>query len=272
MFPEAPHAVFWSELSWEAADRRVGGLSALIILSEGTHAWALSDKGHLLALDITRQGDALADVALSRSFDLTKAPGGGGVFDSEGLATDLAGNVLVSFEQQQRILRFSPETGALEWVTTPPAFSDFGKNKGLEAVAADQNGIVYTLPERPPTRRDGFPIWRWDGQMWDQPFRLPSRGGFLAVSAEIGPEGRFYLLERRLTFLGFQTRLRRWDLSSEAMRNETTLLVTPAGRFGNLEGLSLWRDGAQRMRASMVSDNNFWPVLPMQLVEFVLTE
>ena len=42
------------------------------------------------------------------------------------------------------------------------------------------------------------------------------------------------------------------------------------GTHSNLEGLSLWRDGQGRLIASMVSDDNFSPLLPTTLVEVVL--
>ena len=66
--------------------------------------------------------------------------------------------------------------------------------------------------------------------------------------------------------------MRRWDSVDDGLIGETTLLTTPAGRFGNLEGMSLWRDGSGRLRATLVSDNNFWPVMRTQLVEFALAE
>ena len=61
-------------------------------------------------------------------------------------------------------------------------------------------------------------------------------------------------------------------MTGNSVANETVLLTTRAGQFGNLEGVSLWRDATGRMRATMVADNNFWPFMRMQLVEFVLTE
>ena len=50
------------------------------------------------------------------------------------------------------------------------------------------------------------------------------------------------------------------------------LLETRAGRYANLEGLSLWRNAEGQLVASMISDDNFSPWLTTQLVEFILPD
>ena len=49
-----------------------------------------------------------------------------------------------------------------------------------------------------------------------------------------------------------------------------TVWQSPHGGFSNLEGLSVWRDGQGRLVGSMVSDDNFSPILPTELVEIIL--
>ena len=60
--------------------------------------------------------------------------------------------------------------------------------------------------------------------------------------------------------------------TANAMTNEVTLLETPRGLYDNLEGLSIWRDGAGHITATMVSDDNFSFFLRTQIVEYRLPD
>ena len=97
-------------------------------------------------------------------------------------------------------------------------------------------------------------------------------GGFLPVSADIGPDGRFYLLERNFGLFGFRSRLRRWELTEKGPVGEQTLLQTSSGRHDNLEGLSVWRDHSGSLRATMISDDNFRSLQRTELVEYALPD
>lgn len=271
--PDSGGAVFLSELTWTSPSQDIGGLSALHVHESGTDILAITDRGRLLTLDVQREGGRLSRVTVRNQTDITSVPTSDeAVLDSEGLAVQPEGTTWVSFEQDQLIRKVDPATGAATPLPAPDAFAQFGGNRGLEALAVDASGHLFVLPERPDPAAIRFAVWRWDGDGWDQAFEIIPRNGFLAVSADFGPDGRFYLLERKLTFLGFQTRLRRWDVSGGSAVNETLLMTSRAGEFGNLEGVSLWHDGDTLLRATMVSDNNFWPVMRMQVVEFVLPE
>jgi hypothetical protein len=89
----------------------------------------------------------------------------------------------------------------------------------------------------------------------------------------VGPDGRFYVLERDFRGLaGFASRLRRFDFGDNALTNEVTLIETPTGLHDNLEGLSIWRDENGRLTATMIADNNFSFLLPNQIVEYRLPD
>ena len=258
---------FVQGFTWET---EIGGLSAIVMQTLGTRGMALSDRGTLFDLQVRRGPDGIESIDVLQRIALADGIVTETEFiDSEGLALASETDVFVSFEQIHQVARFDIQTRETETLPAPPGFQNVARNRGLEALAIDDQGTLFTLAEHP---RQGFDVWRWDENGWDQPFTLEARDGFLAVSAEVGPDGRFYLLERKITIFGFQTRLRRWDISQDAAFNETTLLTTRAGRFGNLEGLSLWRDGDGALRATMVSDNNFQSFMRTQLVEYVLTE
>ena len=272
-YPLADGVQFLSSVTWDGAADGIGGLSAIEVSNDGARALALIDRGTLLEMDLHRNGDILVGVDVTGKASLLAASARRDkTFDTEGLARGDSGMIFVSFEQDQRILQFDSDRDRVRTIPTPKAFSAFGENRGLEALAIDAQGHLFTLPESPRDPRRGFPVWRWDGANWQRVFHLRSNGGFLAVSATFDPQGHFYVLERRVTFFGFQTRLRRWTLVDDQPTAETTLLTTRAGQFGNLEGLSIWRDAQDRLRATMVSDNNFWPVMRTQIVEFILTE
>ena len=249
----------------------VGGLSAIEIGAPRRPSYVMTDRGDLFSVRINRNGSDITGIDILQRFDLLSAEDKrNNIFDTEGLAVSGDGRVFVSFEQDQRVQVYRLPQNSVRKLPTPDAFATFRRNRGLEALAIDGRAI-YTLPESPGLRSE-FPVWRWDGRRWDMPFTLPARDRFLAVSADFGPDGRFYLLERKITAFGFQSRLRRWEVTDDGLTRETTLLTTSAGQFGNLEGLSLWRNAEEGLVATMISDNNFQSSFRQQIVEFALTE
>jgi len=101
---------------------------------------------------------------------------------------------------------------------------------------------------------------------------LPRIGVFRPVAADFGPDGRFYLLERRFHGPGgFSSRLRRFDLGPKGFSSGQVLLQTKAGRHDNLEGLSIWR-GPDGLRATMISDDNFLFMQVTEIVEYRLPD
>ena len=152
------------------------------------------------------------------------------------------------------------------------AFKRLQTNSSVEALAIDARGRLYTLPERSGELTRPFPVWRYDKGRWSQPFEIPRRGGFLAVGADIGPDGRFYLLEREFTGVGFRSRVRRFDMSEDALSAETTLFESHLLRHDNLEGLAVWRDEGGAIRLTMISDDNFNFFQRTQLVEYTVPE
>ena len=96
---------------------------------------------------------------------------------------------------------------------------------------------------------------------------------YLAVGADFGPDGRFYLLERRVNLLArFSTRIRRFDYAQGAFGAAQTLMTSAPGALGNMEAISLWTDAAGQVVVSLVSDDNFLPLQETTVVEFALKE
>lgn len=274
----APPAGFRGAFRWRMEDARFGGLSALHVFPGGARFLVISDRGAWSRGRILRDGEGRIAAVKAEPFRLLRANGpdplADGRNDSEGIAVAPDGTIYISFEglRAARVLRYRSIDGPAENLPVPAEFRLMQLNSALEALAIGPDGALYTLPERSGEVDAPFPVWRFRGGAWDQPFSIPRRGSYLAVSADIGPDGRFYLLERDLQGLaGFATRLRRFDLG-QGLSGETVILETAAGTHDNLEGLSVWRDAAGRLVATMVSDDNFRFFQTTELVEYALPD
>lgn len=237
----------------------LGGLSAIEAEAGGNPALVLSDRGTGHRFDIIRDGDG-GHIANIRNVRLPYPDR-----DTEGLATSRAGT-FYSYENPGRVSRAS---GAA--LPSHPDFITFDENGSLEALAATLDGTLYTLPERTGSREEPFPIYRFANGRWDIIARLPRRGPFQPTGADIGPDGKLYILERAFTALGFRSRIRRLDPARPEAGAET-LITTPLGLHDNLEGLSVWRSQSGATCLTMVSDDNFLSIQTSELVEYALTE
>ena len=65
---------------------------------------------------------------------------------------------------------------------------------------------------------------------------------------------------------------RRWTITADGPMNEESLLETATGTHDNLEGVAIWRDNQGRLRATMVSDDNFFALQRTELVEYALPD
>ncbi|KIC28961.1 esterase-like activity of phytase family protein [Leisingera sp. ANG-M6] len=266
-------AQYLGSYTWTLKKPWFGGFSALKITDGGRAMVVLSDRATLVTTDIQRKDGRISGVTAKTAHRLRASTGKtlrGFAGDSEGLAIAADGNRYISFEGAARVARYRRPDSRAKVLPRPKGFRKLPPNKSLETLAINARGHLYTLPERAYDKHGQIPVWRWNGRRWSRPFSLPPRGGFLPVDADFGPDGRFYLLERDLTLLGFRSRLRRWDITDSGLENETVLLQTGPGTHDNLEGLSVWTDASGRMRATMVSDDNFLPVQRTELVEYAL--
>lgn len=263
-------------LSWSMRGEAFGGLSGLELDAGGTRFTALSDRGSLVMGRILREGGEIAGVTDLRLVPLKDTEGGPLKrfhSDAEGLAMRPDGRLYVSFEGYHRVWTYGGPGSEAAWLPRHPDFKAMQANAALEALAIGPDGALYTLPERSGCKDWPFPVYRYRGGTWTQPFTLPRRGSFLPVGADFGPDGKLYLLERDFRGpFGFRSRVRRFDLTPEGLSGEQTLLTTHAGQHDNLEGLSVWRDTAGAIRLTMVSDDNFNWVQRTEFVEYRLGE
>lgn len=264
-----------SDAIWSLEEDWFGGFSGIEVTDRGDAATLITDKGMLVRVKLHRDDGRLTGVQLQDIRPLTHKNGNalsGRSHDAEGLALSSDGkSAFVSFEHRHRVTAVSLGSGRTTLLPRSPAFELFQPNAGLEALALHPDGSLYTLSEKSAGRHEAFDLHRFDQTRWQVTHRIARRGPFLPVGADFDDRGRLYLLERTVGPLGFRSRIRRLDLSSNPPL-ETTLLTTSPGRFDNLEGLSVWRDDHGRTRLTMISDDNFLILQKTQIVEYLLAE
>lgn len=266
---------------WRGEQNWFGGFSALEMADDGASAVVLSDRALLVEARVSRDADGrIAAVTPLRHWRLSSSTGrplAGPLADSEGLAVAPDGALYISFEGVHRVARYARPGAPAQVLNDPDVFRGLPGNGSLEGLAIDARGRLYTLPESGRDGHGDIPVYRYDAAGgWRVVFSLPARGRFLPVGADFGPDGRLYVLERAVGLLGFRSRLRRWTITETgtgpSAGQEETLLRTGPGTHDNLEGLSVWRDNAGRLRATMVSDDNFFALQRTELVEYALPE
>ena len=253
----------------------VSGLSGIEVTGDGAGFLAVTDVGWIVEGRLDRDNGTLvgADVQsvrpiIGQNGFPVRARNVGDWWDAEGLALMPDGTAYISFERWTRVARHASIYATGEWIADHADFFEFDVNRQLEAVAVDANGTVFTFPEA-PVPGGGFPVYRLDPEGWTIASTLPASDAYSLVGADFGPEGQLYILDRKLIFATwFQSRIRRVDLESGHIE---TLWESRPGALGNLEGLSVWPDG-DRLRATMVSDNNGKAHVATEIVEICLTD
>lgn len=262
---------------WFNDDERFGGVSALELSADGSLLTALTDRGMLIHAAIRRDAtgqiaEITAEPLIALGFpaaDQTPAS----TYDSEGLALAPDGSFFVSTELDTRVLQFDPSGQSPVTLPAPREFRAMARNAGLEALAIDADGALYTMPEATDRQDGAYPVYRYSNGRWDRPFLIRGTEGFLPVGADFGPDGRLYLLDRQFRGLGgFVTRIRRIAPSGPGIAADEVLIETAPGAFGNLEGLSVWRDGGGALRLTLVADDNFLVFLATEVVEFTVPD
>ena len=196
---------------------KIGGLSGLEVSADGTRFIALSDRSFLVFGRLARTEGKLVDAIVERRQDFVRpngkpAPVGAG--DSEGLAQAKDGSLAISLEHQDSVWRLQDD-GRTKWVRPPPETDELHENGRYEALAVDDSGALYTLPETPIAQRTHVPLWKLEGRDWRKVRDIALVDRFRPVGADFGPDGALYLLERAFG-VGFSNQIRRFDLNDPA--------------------------------------------------------
>ncbi len=251
------------------------GLSAVWVSADGDRFIAISDRSFAISGRLTRDSTGrISGAALTGREELAvQGKAGRQPIDSEGLAIGPKGEIFVSAEGPARVLQFASFAQAGVPIGKPRDFGKLPTNGALEALAIGPDGTLFAVPET--TRRDTgpFPLYANTDSAWRVVAQIPRIDDFLPVAADFGPDGQLYVLFRDFSFVGgFATRLVRYKIKDQNLGQGQTLIETPFGLHGNLEGLSLWRNSKGLLTATMISDDNGNFFQSAELVEYHLPD
>lgn len=260
--------------TWKESVEGFGGFSSIEVSGNGSTFLATTDKGLFgQGVFVRRNGRIVAidDAKFRPILGTEGAPLISYRTDAEGLAVLGDREIYVSFEGHHVIRKFSALDGPSEVLKMPNWVRHLQANSALEALAVDEQGVLYAVPERSGRLDRPFPVWRNKQGSWDSTLTISRSDGFLVVGADFGPDGRLYVLERYFNGVaGFATRVRSFGVGPEALSDEKVLLTTTTGTHDNLEGISVWRNGAGNLRVTLISDDNFRFLQRTEFVEYKL--
>jgi len=273
------------QYTWREADDSFGGFSGLVMAPDGASFHAVSDEGELYHATVRRDAanriERIVTDWHSRLLDNKGKPVAGFTSDAEALAPARDGGLYVAYESYTRVNEIHPPDMRPTPLHDFRRFSDRWSNESFESVVERPEGGLIVVSEVAGETAGGadaaYPTFlgtAHGGRMqWSPGPGIPGAGGgFGASDAAFGPDGRFYLLERRVSLGGFATRIRRFGWQDGAFGAAETLLETAPGTLDNMEGISLWTDPGGRTVVSLISDDNFLFLQKTIVVEYELRE
>ncbi len=265
-----------STYTWRLHDGWFGGFSGIELSEDGRQMIAISDRGMFVTGTLQREEDAISGIKNVKAFRVldTKGtfPKKAGLRDSEGLVLQKDDKLVVSFEGKHRLNRFAQPGAKAQGMAWRKEFNRMKLNGGFEALAIDNQGKIFAIPEQPFGDESVAQVFTLKKDQWEKAFTLPRAKQFQPVGADFGPDGRLYVLERGFNGLGFRVRVRSFAVDANAAGDEKLLLRKGIGLHDNLEGLAVWRDEAKRIRLTMISDDNFRLIQRTEIVEYALPQ
>jgi hypothetical protein len=263
-----------------------GGLSGLLMASDGQHFLSISDKGHWLRGRITQDGDrptAVVDAEMAPILGPDGRPlWERGWYDAESLAED-GGTVYVGIEKVNQIVRFDyGKEGLLargQPIPLPPGVRTLPRSSGLEALAFVPKGMplartLIAISER-GLDADGNILGFLIGGPTPGNFTLRRSDDYDMTDAAITSAADVLVLERRFTILrGAGMRIRRFPLADlkpgVLLDGEILIDADFAQEIDNMEGLGVHQNAAGETILTLISDDNFNPLQRTILLRFAL--
>ena len=235
--------------------------------------YAVSDDGFLVHLRPEFHDGVLLRVYLEGAYPLLEHDGAAvkkKYADAEGLVArhtrngiDGDSELVVSFEQQPRLVHYTPDGRYLTTTPLPQVLRDSarysGRNKELEGLTELDDFGLITAPERPLKDADQskIPLYSSSGHTW---LYAPFDAEYSAlVGLESMPGGDLLVLERRFAsvFRPVVFSLRRMHMdtptpAAEPPVKDVARFDTTAWTIDNFEGVA-WHEGSNYF---MVSDDN----------------
>ena len=262
-------------LNIDRNEKDYGGFSGLLINNAGTEALVVTDKSFFFVLELRRDdNDFLNGYSVIKKGRILSSKGehlNGRNTDSESIAMDANNNYYISFESNHRIMMHTEVEGKGIFVPKHPMFRKLSVNKGIEALAIDNENRLIAIPEKPPLGISDVPIFRLQNNKWEIIKYVKIEDNFLVTDAEILPMGLLLILERKFSWTqGFKTRFRLISLDKFDNTEPIIVFTSTANQFDNLEGMTFWKDKKGEMRILTVSDDNFHPLQQSEIREFFL--
>ena len=262
-------------LNIDRNEKDYGGFSGLLIKNSGTEALVVTDKSFFFVLELRRDdNDILTGYSVIKKGRILSSKGehlNGRNTDSESITMDANNNYYISFESNHRIMMHTDVEGKGIFVPKHPMFRKLSVNKGIEALAVDDENRLIAIPEKPPLGISDIPIFRLQNNKWEIIKYVEIEDNFLVTDAEILPMGLLLILERKFSWTqGFKTRFRLISLDKFDNTEPIIVFTSTANQFDNLEGMTFWKDKKGEMRILTVSDDNFHPLQQSEIREFFL--
>lgn len=254
---ERPDLFIWAE-----QDRSdFGGFSGLVMDPDGAGLVAVSDRGGIWTARIARDGAGRIAAVTTTSVVLPRdsrgQPQTGFLSDAEALTVAKDGRLMVGYEGLTRVAGYDLPDLVPKATDRWDRFRALWGNEAIEGLATLPDGRLLAVIETADA--DGaYPTYLLGPQGWQDGPTIPGADGYAASGADVGPDGRLYLLERWYgPGLGFATRLRVFPATPGDFGTGRTILETRPGQLDNMEGISVWRRGDGELVATLVSDDNF---------------
>ncbi|MDC3108201.1 esterase-like activity of phytase family protein, partial [Paracoccaceae bacterium] len=240
-----------------------------------SEALIVTDKSYFFVLKLQRNNDEiLTGFSVIRKGRILSSKGehlNGRNTDSESIVIDKNNNYYISFESNHRIMMHAKIEGRGVFIPKHPMFRKLSVNKGIEALAIDNEDRLIAIPEKPPLGVSDIPIFRLQNNKWEIIKYLKIKDDFMVTDAEFLPQGLLLILERKFSWTqGFKTRFRLISLNKFDKKKPITVFTSTANQFDNLEGVALWKDKKGAIRILTVSDDNFHPLQQSEIREFFL--
>lgn len=260
-------------LDWSEEDGEFGGFSGLVMADAGKTLWAASDTGTLWRAEVERGADgrmtAIRAVWHDRFLDNKGQKVSGFTEDAEALAPGPDGGLFVAYESYARVTGLYPPDMKPEALHDFDRFKDLWNNQSFEGLARLPDGRLMAVIETRDEAAGGYPTFIGKKGVWEPGPILRTAPDFGASDATMDDEGRLWLMERRLTWLGqFEVRISTCGLVLKGPADCSAVLTVRAGTLGNMEGMSVWRDAEGRQIMTLISDNNFVPLVPTAIAEY----
>lgn len=256
------------------------GLSSLVVSRDGRSFVALSDRGTVLSGKLVYDPEGLltriADYSTAQICDGSRKKLRGFRADAEALVHLPEGGWLVAFERRHRILRYAEggltTCGAGSELNLPQDSTSLPSNEGIEAMVGLPGGKLLLIAEAAQPDDIHHPAWLGTSGDWQ---RLSYAGisGFKPTDAALLPDGDLLLLERSVSWFGFEVRLVRVPVASirpGVFGGTEIARLRPPLTVDNFEGLAARRGVNGETLIYLVSDDNFSGLQRTLLFQFAL--